>query len=318
MNRGRWFSAAVVLIIGILILYWLRPTATSDFWYRVTYVLIPASLVAVVVALRRYTLHTVRTGEIAIVERAGRFCSVATPGLVLLIPFLESIRVFPTTEKCYECDEKDLLTRDGVAISINMAVHYQLQEPVSETVFQIAYTLPAWESAVRKQAIIALHQQIGSMTSDEVMQTWPDLGEKIKNNLQILVRDWGIHIGAVQLFNLRIPEDLRRALEDSRQAEIEAKTVEYRAGGEAERLRQIAESLKNCGWLDGVLTERYIEALERMSTNPASHIVLPVEILRVLKALGADSTLLGKAEIPNVEASSRPNSELKSLESEEI
>ncbi|MBC7260979.1 MAG: SPFH domain-containing protein, partial [Chloroflexi bacterium] len=204
-----------MVIIGVLLLYCLRPTATSDFWYRVTYIVIPVSIVAVIVGLRHYIFHTVRTNEIGIIERAGRFYSVATPGLVLLIPFLESVRIFPTTEQRYECDERDLLTRDGVAISVNMAIHYQLQEPVSETVFQIAYRLPAWEMAVHKQAIVALHQQIGSMTSDEVMQTWPYLGEKIKDNLQITTQDWGVHIAAIQLFNLRIPENLRRALEDS-------------------------------------------------------------------------------------------------------
>nr|MBC7245975.1 SPFH domain-containing protein [Chloroflexota bacterium] len=305
MDLRRWLAITLILLISIFILYLLRPTPTSDFWYWSTYILIPSLVAALIVILRRHIFYTVRTGEVGIVERGGKFCGIASPGLVVTLPFLENIRTFPTTEQHCECDEKDVLTRDGVAIGINMLVRYQLQEPVEEAVYRIAYRLPDWEMAVAKQAIAALHQQIGTMTSDEVMQGWTYLGERIRDILQPTMQNWGIDIVAVQLFNMRIPEHLRRALEDSRQAEIEARTVEYRAGGEAERLRQIAESLKNCDWLDGVLTERYIEALEKMSVNPASHILLPIEILHTLKALGAGSTsLLGQIDGSKSEESS--------------
>jgi regulator of protease activity HflC (stomatin/prohibitin superfamily) len=284
MGWRRWLGIFAAALVYAGILYALRPNEGSDIAYSLLYLALFLAPAALIFTLRRRVIHLVKTGELGIIERAGRFRGIVQPGLVLLCPFLETLRVLPTSEQAHLCSEDNVLTLDGVPIGVKMLVRYRLQAATQEAAYRAAYEVFDWQDAVRSQAVAVLHQQIGQRSVDDALKTWTGLGEPIREALWPMAGAWGVTILGVDLHSITIPESLKAALEDAQKAEIEAKAVEYRAGGDAERIRQIAGVLSE-GGLDAVMTERYIQALERMSVNPSSHIILPIDLITTLRGL---------------------------------
>jgi regulator of protease activity HflC (stomatin/prohibitin superfamily) len=287
MSLRRWLGVIAVGLILVLTLGTSRPTGTSDLMYRLLWLAMLLGVVGMVAAVRHQIIHSVRTGQVGIIERAGRFYDTAGPGPVLVLPFVESLRTLELTEQSHLVHETRVLTAEGIPIGIKMLIRYRLRGPDRESVRLAAYEVSDWQEAVNKEAVATLHQSIGRTTIDQVLRTWSTFGHQIQATLQATADHWGVAIRAIHLFDVHMPDSIREALEDERKAEIEVRATEYRAAGEVERIRQISEVLGEAGGLDAVLTERYIQAMERMSANPSSHIVLPADFLRALRQLGA-------------------------------
>lgn len=284
MSWTRRLCIVAALIAYAALLYALWPGEADGTAYRLLYAVLLVVPVVLFLILRRRIIRVVRTGELGIIERTGRFLEVAQPGLILLCPLLETLRVLPTSEQAHLCTEQNVVTADGVPIGAKMLVRYRLEAATRDAAYAATYAVSDWQSVVRSQAVAALHQQVGKQSVDDMLKNWTALGEPIRQSLASAAATWGVEVVGVDLHGISIPESLRVALEDEQKAEIEAKAAEYRAGGQVERIRQVLQVLEKAG-LDAVLTERYIQALETMSTNPSSHIILPVDVMHGLRGL---------------------------------
>lgn len=319
MNWRRWTMAVAVTLLVVVV-----TMKVGQHYFPRGLFSAAVSLVTIIICmllaivLHKRIVHIVRMDEVAAIEFMGRFLDVSTTSIPV-VPILETVYTLPLSEQFYQSELQTVLTRDGVETSMQLTVRYQLQtngRSLKETVYRALYLVADWQLAVRGLVIAILHQQVGRMSVNEVLQTWTNLGAKVRATAQPIAEGWGVQIKGVSISNVHIPEGLRAALEDRQKADAEALTMEARAAGEAERIRLISEGISECGSLGGVLTERYIQALESMSANPSTRIVLPMELVHMLSSLGISqaSSLENPDSAPDTERAAdvkrgSPNSE---------
>jgi len=285
MLLRRW---VILLLVVLGLIVTVGPTPQSDLAYWVTSVTLILLPFVLIFALRLRVFQAVNTGEMAVVERFHKFHDIAPPGLFPLLPFAEAARIIPISEQVKQYNVPAVLASDGVSIGFDLLVTYRVKRPSDTlTLRQIAekvlYDVSDWHEAIKAAAISCLHETVGSMPIRKVLGEWTTLGDGIKAALQTAADEWGVDIRSVALMNPRISPGLAAALEDPHKAAAEAKAAEYRAGGEAERIRQLSIGLQESNLPNEVLTERYIQALERISDTQSTHIVLPIEIVRGLR-----------------------------------
>jgi len=290
MLLRRWVILFLVAMALLSLIVARGPTRESDPAYWIVSLALIALPLILIFALRVRVFQAVKAGEIGVVERFHQLYDVAPPGLLPLLPFAEVARIIPTTEQIKQYPVAAVLTNDGVSIAFDLLVCYRVKRPTDTPVLRaiaekVLYDVSDWHEAIKATAIGCLHQTVGAMPMTRVLGEWTTIGDSIKTTLQPSADDWGVDIRRVALMNPKISATLEAALEDPHKAQAEAIATEYRAGGEAQRLRLLSNGLQDSSLPNEVLTERYIQALERLSGSPSTHIVLPIELVRGLREL---------------------------------
>jgi regulator of protease activity HflC (stomatin/prohibitin superfamily) len=130
-----------ILIMGALIAQREKLGGGSfNAWLRAKKGLAAGILVGIIaVALLFQSLVTVQAGTVGVVKRLGAVRQELTPGLHLIVPFIDRVVVFPTVKKTYEASEQpqaseadypDLiitaLTSDGQQIRVGTTARFMI------------------------------------------------------------------------------------------------------------------------------------------------------------------------------------------------
>src|SRR5512142_356471 len=94
-----------IFIMGVLIANQDRAGGLSA-WLRGKKSLVLTALVVVVaIALLVQSLVTVQAGTVGVVKRLGAVRQELSPGLHVIVPFIDRVVIFPTLKKTYEASE---------------------------------------------------------------------------------------------------------------------------------------------------------------------------------------------------------------------
>src|SRR3954462_2189838 len=97
--------------------------------------LIILGVVAVVVlVVLAKTIRIVPQAQSAVVERLGRYSRTLTPGLTLVVPFVDRIRAtIDLREQVVSFPPQPVITEDNLVVSIDSVISFQVTEPKSAT-----------------------------------------------------------------------------------------------------------------------------------------------------------------------------------------
>src|SRR5687767_3983897 len=89
------------------------------------------------------TVRIIPQARTAVVERLGRYSRTLTPGLAIVIPFID--RVLPLIdmrEQVVSFDPQPVITEDNLVVSIDTVIYFQVTDPKSAT-YEVADFLSA-------------------------------------------------------------------------------------------------------------------------------------------------------------------------------
>src|SRR5512135_331066 len=129
-----------IFIMGALVARQDR-TGGLNAWLRGKKSLAVAALVVIVViALVVQALVTVQAGTVGVVKRLGAVRQELSPGLHVIVPFIDHVVIFPTLKKTYEASETpqsskadypdiivSALTSDGQQIRVGITARFMIQ-----------------------------------------------------------------------------------------------------------------------------------------------------------------------------------------------
>src|ERR1700679_4252044 len=155
----------------------------------------------VVIFLAGQGLRINREYERAVVYRLGRLQQVRGPGLFLLIPLVDrsvkvDIRVATVT-----LDTQETVSSDGVPVKVNAGLWYKIADAnlaVNGVVDPHAAIVQAAETALR--------EVIGQHDLDDLLKNRMGVNAKLMELLKVASEKWGLHIDAVEMRDLDIPE----------------------------------------------------------------------------------------------------------------
>jgi regulator of protease activity HflC (stomatin/prohibitin superfamily) len=262
------------------------------------------------------SLRVLREYERAIVFRLGRARKKALgPGMVLMLPFgLDRATVVDTRTKVIQIPPQEVITRDNISIGVDAVVYIEIASPM-DAILQVEQYLPA----TLQLAATTLRSIIGRMELDEVLAKRAEINTEVQEILEARVEQWGVNITAVEIKDISLPAEMKRAMARQAEAERERRAKIIMSDGELQAAQRLAEAARLMASDPAALQLRLYQTMVEVASQPNMTIVLPVpvELLAGGKPVGhaaqaavnaAATALAGGANAKQLSAAAVPES----------
>jgi regulator of protease activity HflC (stomatin/prohibitin superfamily) len=240
-------------------------------------------IAVVVIILLSAAIKVVREYERVGVFRLGRFVGLRGPGLVLIIPFIETVRKVDLRVVTMDVPQQECISVDNVTVRVDAVVYFRVVNPADAILKVLDYV-----KATSLLSQTTLRNVVGQSTLDELLAQRDRLNDKIKTIVDEGTDPWGIKVSMVEVKEVQLPQTMQRAMAAQAEAERERRAKVVHAEGEAQAAEKLAEAAKVISSQPSALQLRYLQTLSVIATERSSVIVfpLPMDIL---------GPLLGKA-----------------------
>jgi len=275
------------------------------------FIVVLALLVLVAVTIAK-GVRLVPQGMEWIVERLGKYHSTLTPGLNIVIPYLDKVAYqLVTKDIILDVHEQEVITRDNAVILTNAIAFIKVTDPV-----KAVYGITDFSEAIRNLIMTTLRSIVGEMELDEALSSRDKIKARLRESIADEAVDWGLTVKSVEIQDIKPSQSMQKAMEMQAAAERERKAVVIRAEGakqaaileaearlesakrdansqvmlaeaSAEAIRRITAAIGDqTGPMSYMLGEKYIHALERMGEKDnAKVVVLPADLQEAVRGL---------------------------------
>jgi regulator of protease activity HflC (stomatin/prohibitin superfamily) len=218
-------------------------------------------------------VRVLREYERAVIFRLGRLIAVKGPGLILLIPMIDrmvkvSLRTVPM-----DVAPQDVITRDNVSVKVNAVVYFRVVE-ADRAIISIEDFL----FATSQMAQTTLRSVVGQAELDELLSNREKLNLEIQEILDKATDPWGIKVTSVEIKDVDLPVELRRAMARQAEAERERRSKVIHADGEFQASQRLAEAAKILSTDPAAIQLRYLQTLAEIARENNSTTIFPVPI----------------------------------------
>ena len=135
------------------------------------------ALLALLVILARLSIRIVREYERLVVFRLGRALGARGPGLVLLIPFVDSSVRVDLREIFFDVEPQTTITKDNAPLSIDFLVYMKVIDALSSVL-----EVEDFRGASRGIATTTLRALVGDMILDDVLARRDQLNDRCRTS----------------------------------------------------------------------------------------------------------------------------------------
>lgn len=275
-------------------------------------------------------LRIIQQHEKGLVATLGRYSRTAESGLILIVPFFQSLRKVDMREQVLDVPPQAVITKDNVSVTVDAVIYFQITDP-----FKVVYNVANFGLAVINLAQTTLRNIIGEMELDHTLTSRDTINAQLRKVLDEATDKWGVKVTRVELKAIEPPHDITEAMSKQMKAEREKRAVILEAEGvrqseitraEGEKQSAIlrAEGMKQSAILEAegkseaikrvadaqkyeieivfnaihtgkptndLLAVKYLEALPKIADGKATKIFLPMEASGILGSISGISEL---------------------------
>lgn len=231
-------------------------------------------------------LRILREYERGVVFMLGRFWKVKGPGLIIVIPWLQTMERVDLRTIVMDVPSQDVISRDNVSVKVNAVIYFRVMDP-EKAIIQVEN----FYEATSQLAQTTLRSVLGQHELDDMLAERDKLNADIQRILDQQTDAWGIKVANVEIKHVDIDESMIRAIAKQAEAERLRRAKVILAEGEeqaAEKLRQAATILAS---QRESLQLRYLQTLNEIGSDKNTTIVfpLPMDLIEpLLKKLTSD------------------------------
>ncbi|MGR2751778.1 SPFH domain-containing protein [Agromyces arachidis] len=291
----------------------------SDIGPFITLIVVVAIAIFAIVVIAR-SIRIVPQAYSGVVERLGRYHKTLSPGLNILVPFID--RLLPLVdmrEQVVSFPPQPVITEDNLVVSIDTVVYFQVTDARAAT-----YEINNYLGAVEQLTTTTLRNVVGGLNLEEALTSRDNINGQLRIVLDEATGKWGIRVSRVELKaidpplsiqdsmekQMRAERDRRAAIltaegtkqsaileaEGSRQAEIlraegDAKAAVLRAQGEAEAILTVFDAIHKGDPDPKLLGYQYLQMLPQLAEGASNKLwIVPSELTEALKGIGSAFT----------------------------
>ncbi|MGF9965786.1 SPFH domain-containing protein [Bacillus rhizoplanae] len=178
-------------------------------------------LVLIVIVFIALTIKIIPQQRVGVVERLGKFQRVMHPGLNMIIPVIDRVRLYHDLRiQQTNVPPQKVITRDNVQVEIDTIIFYQIVDPELAT-----YGISNYEFGVRNITSATMRQTIGKMELDETLSGREKISTEIRLALDEATDKWGVRIERVEVVDINPPKDIQAAMEKQMKAERNKRAI---------------------------------------------------------------------------------------------
>ncbi|MDR2294284.1 MAG: SPFH/Band 7/PHB domain protein [Microbacterium sp.] len=277
-------------------------------------------LVIVVIVIIARSIRIIPQATAGIVERLGRYHKTLSPGLNVLVPFIDRLRpLIDVREQVVSFPPQPVITEDNLVVSIDTVVYFQVTDARAAT-----YEIANYLGAVEQLTTTTLRNVVGGLNLEEALTSRDQINDQLRAVLDEATGKWGIRVSRVELKaidppvsiqdsmekQMRAERDRRAAIltaegtkqsaileaEGSRQAEIlraegDKQAAVLRAQGEAEAIETVFNAIHEGQPDDKLLAYQYLQTLPKISEGSANKLwIIPSELTEAVKGIASGFT----------------------------
>ena len=261
--------------------------------------LIPVAVLGfVLLILILSSFFTVRTAEVAVITRFGKFLRVAEAGLNWKRPFFDTVAGLVSLRVNQITLTMETKTKDNVFVTIPISVQNRVKP---ENVYDAYYKLADPVAQIKSYVEQVILGHVPGMTLDEVFASQSSIAAAVKQELDADMATFGYEIVNVLVTDIVPDEKVKSAMNDINAAQREQ--VAANARGEAEKILVVkkAEAEAESKALQGqgianqrkaiieglqLSVEQFQKAVEGATSKEVMQLVLVTQYFDTLKSIG--------------------------------
>src|SRR5438552_6635224 len=233
--------------------------------------LIPALAVAVIYSF--ISLRVVRQYERGVSFFLGRFWGTKGPGLIFLPAGFASQKRVSLRIVALDIPPQDVITRDNVSVKVNAVLYMRVTEPAKAII-----TIEDYLYATSQLAQTTLRSVLGEVELDELLSDREKINAVLKKIIDERTEAWGIEVSAVEVKDVDLPDQMKRAMARQAEAERERRAKVIAAQGELQASETLAQAARTLATEPSAIQLRYLQTVTEIAAENNSTTIFPIPI----------------------------------------
>ncbi|MHB8470104.1 MAG: SPFH domain-containing protein [Gaiellaceae bacterium] len=205
-------------------------------------VLVVAVLVLAVLAR---TIRIVPQARAGVLERLGRYNRTLTPGLAIVMPFVDRLRpLIDLREQVVSFPPQPVITEDNLVVNIDSVIYFQVTDAKAAT-----YEIANYIQAIEQLTVTTLRNVIGGMALEKTLTSRDEINGQLRGVLDEATGKWGIRVNRVELKAIDPPASIQDSMEKQMRADREKRATILQAEGQKQSAILTAEGEKQAAIL---------------------------------------------------------------------
>ena len=273
-------------------------------------------LVLLVLVTLAKTVRIIPQARAGIVERLGRYSRTLTPGLSILVPFIDRLKpLIDLREQVVSFPPQPVITSDNLVVGIDTVIYFQVTDPKSAT-----YEIADYIQGVEQLTVTTLRNVVGGLNLEQTLTSRDQINGVLRGVLDEATGKWGIRVNRVEIMAIQPPASVQDSMEkqmraerdrraailtaegvkasavltaegqrqsDILRAEGEAQAAVLRADGEAKAIERVFGAIHAGNPDPALLAYQYLQTLPQIAQGDANKVwVIPAELNRALSSIG--------------------------------
>ncbi|XP_031569721.1 mechanosensory protein 2-like isoform X2 [Actinia tenebrosa] len=222
-----------------------------------------------------FCLKVVQEYERAVIFRLGRLLpgGAKGPGLFFILPCIDTYRKVDLRVVSFDVPPQEILTKDSVTVAVDAVVYFKI--------YNATISITKVEDANRSTRLLAqttLRNVLGTKSLSEILSERDNISHVMQTSLDEATDPWGVKVERVEVKDVRLPQQLQRAMAAEAEASREARAKVIAADGEMNASRSLKEAADILAENSQALQLRYLQTLTTISAEKSSTILFPLPL----------------------------------------
>ena len=209
-----------------------------------------------------------------VVFRLGKLTRAKGPGLIFLVPWgIERMKKMDLRIVALDIAPQDTITKDNVSVRVNAVVYFRVVDPTTAVI-----EIEDYYFATSQLAQTTLRSVIGQSELDELLADRERINEIIRHIIDQGTDSWGIEVTAVEIKDIDLPQEMKRAMAKQAEAERERRAKVINAHGEYQASTKLSAAAEIIQEFPIAMQLRYLQTVSEIAAENNSTTLFPIPI----------------------------------------
>ncbi len=212
--------------------------------------------------------------ERGVVFRLGKLTRAKGPGLIFLVPWgIERMKKMDLRIVALDIAPQDTITKDNVSVRVNAVVYFRVADPTTAVI-----EIEDYYFATSQLAQTTLRSVIGQSELDELLAERDRINESVRKIIDQGTDPWGIEVTAVEVKDIDLPQEMKRAMAKQAEAERERRAKVINAQGEYQASAKLAAAAEIIQEFPVAMQLRFLQTVTEVAAENNSTTLFPIPI----------------------------------------